>query len=100
MTKRATKEKPVALTKYGKVPMMRRPSTEAEVDEDPEIREARLRYKLEAWKANRIGKRRLCIDITEEMLAQIKAATERHDMSQQFLVTFILERELPKWVRP
>jgi hypothetical protein len=95
MTKRALKEP--ALTKYGSVPMMRRPSAEVAAEEDPAIREAKLLHKREAWKANRIGKRRLCLDITEELLAQIKTASELHEMSQQFLVNFILERELPKW---
>jgi lipase chaperone LimK len=95
MTKRALKEP--ALTKYGSVPMMRRPSAEVAAGEDPAIREARLKHQREAWKARRAGKRRLCIDVTEELLAQIKTASELHEMSQQFLVNFILERELPKW---
>lgn len=98
MTKRAIKEFPKTVSR-GDVPLKRRSSAEVAAGEDPQIREARLLHQREAWNNRRAGKRRLCIDITEEMLAQIKAATERHDMSQQFLVTFILERELPKWVK-
>lgn len=100
VTKRAANPKTTALTRQGKLPMMRRPSAEVAAQEDPVIREARLQFQRTEWNRKRQGKRRLCIDVTDDMLKQIKSATEHHGMTQQYLLNFILERELPKWVKP